>query len=222
MLERNFREACRRQLETGSAASTSTFPATAVHRGARVRGASTSSTSTASTGASTGATSRWWCITAERHKLTPIARIPDPSSATITRFLGPWRARHQSCRTSSRSDDAKRVVGCRLLRARWGALLRSRPPGVLGKAGADRASYMEACNGAISVVHDDRDGPPPVAGRSPDRASAGRGLPELRLPRPRAVARAPGRRSAPGRQASGQPIARSASTRRASACASSS
>ena len=27
------------------------------------------------------------CITAERHGLTPIARIPDPSSATITRFL---------------------------------------------------------------------------------------------------------------------------------------
>ena len=27
------------------------------------------------------------CIAAERHGLTPIARIPDPSSATITRFL---------------------------------------------------------------------------------------------------------------------------------------
>ena len=27
------------------------------------------------------------CITAERHHLTPIARIPDPSAATITRFL---------------------------------------------------------------------------------------------------------------------------------------
>src|ERR1700682_109303 len=27
------------------------------------------------------------CITAERHNLTPIARIPDASSSTITRFL---------------------------------------------------------------------------------------------------------------------------------------
>jgi 4-hydroxy-2-oxoheptanedioate aldolase len=32
------------------------------------------------------------CIAAERHDLTPIARVPDVSSATITRFLDRWCA----------------------------------------------------------------------------------------------------------------------------------
>src|SRR3954463_2700618 len=49
------------------------------------------------------------CLAAERHNLTPIARIPDPSSATITRFLDRG-VRGIVVPHVESLDDAKRVI----------------------------------------------------------------------------------------------------------------
>jgi 4-hydroxy-2-oxoheptanedioate aldolase len=89
------------------------------------------------------------CITAERHGLTPIARIPDPSSATITRFLDRG-VRGIVVPHLESVDDAKRVVD-----AYYFSPLGTRSFGAgrpeYWENGADRASYMEACNAAVSV-----------------------------------------------------------------------
>ena len=89
------------------------------------------------------------CITAERHQLTPIARIPDPSSATITRFLDRG-VRGIVVPHVESVDDAKRVVD-----AVYFAPAGSRSFGAgrpeYWENGADRTAYMAACNDAISV-----------------------------------------------------------------------
>jgi 4-hydroxy-2-oxoheptanedioate aldolase len=89
------------------------------------------------------------CITAERHGLTPIARIPDPSSATITRFLDRG-VRGIVVPHVESVDDAKRVVD-----AAYFAPMGTRSFGAgrpeYWENGSDRAAYMEACNAAISV-----------------------------------------------------------------------
>ena len=89
------------------------------------------------------------CITAERHGLTPIARIPDPSSATITRFLDRG-VRGIVVPHVESTDDAKRVVD-----AAYFAPMGTRSFGAgrpeYWENGADRAEYMKACNGAVSV-----------------------------------------------------------------------
>jgi 4-hydroxy-2-oxoheptanedioate aldolase len=89
------------------------------------------------------------CITAERHGLTPIARIPDPSSATITRFLDRG-VRGIVVPHVESVDDAKRVVD-----AAYFAPMGTRSFGAgrpeYWENGTDRAAYMEACNEAISV-----------------------------------------------------------------------
>ena len=89
------------------------------------------------------------CITAERHGLTPIARIPDPSSATITRFLDRG-VRGIVVPHVESTDDAKRVIDAAYFspmgERSFGA---GRPE--YWENGTDRAAYMEACNGAISV-----------------------------------------------------------------------
>jgi len=89
------------------------------------------------------------CITAERHALTPIARIPDPSSATITRFLdrgvrGIVVPHVESVEDAQRAADAAYFspLGARSFGA-------GRPE--YWENGADRAAYMTACNGAISL-----------------------------------------------------------------------
>lgn len=89
------------------------------------------------------------CITAERHDLTPIARIPDPSSATITRFLDRGVRGIVVPHVESLAD-AQRVIDAAYfhpLGARsFGA---GRPE--YWENGADRASYMKACNDALCV-----------------------------------------------------------------------
>jgi len=89
------------------------------------------------------------CITAERHKLTPIARIPDPSSATITRFLDRG-VRGIVVPHVESVEDAKRVVDAAYF-APMGARSFGAGRPEYWESGADRASYMEACNDAISV-----------------------------------------------------------------------
>jgi 4-hydroxy-2-oxoheptanedioate aldolase len=89
------------------------------------------------------------CITAERHGLTTIARIPDPSSATITRFLDRG-VRGIVVPHVESTDDARRVVD-----AAYFAPMGTRSFGAgrpeYWESGTDRAEYMQACNGAVSV-----------------------------------------------------------------------
>ncbi len=89
------------------------------------------------------------CITAERHGMTPIARIPDPSSATITRFLDRG-VRGIVVPHVESVDDARRVVD-----AAYFSPMGTRSFGAgrpeYWENGTDRASYMAACNDAISV-----------------------------------------------------------------------
>ena len=89
------------------------------------------------------------CITAERHGMTPIARIPDPSSATITRYLDRG-VRGIVVPHVESVEDVQRVV-----EAAYFAPAGSRSFGAgrpeYWENGADRAAYMSACNGAVSV-----------------------------------------------------------------------
>ncbi len=89
------------------------------------------------------------CITAERHDLTPIARVPDISSATITRFLdrgirGIVAPHIESLEGARRVLDAAyfRPLGSRSFGA-------GRPE--YGQRIASRPAYMAACNAALSV-----------------------------------------------------------------------
>ena len=89
------------------------------------------------------------CITAERHGLTPIARVPDPSSATITRFLDRG-VRGIVVPHVESVDDARRVVEAAYF-APAGARSFGAGRPEYWENGADRASYMAACNEALSV-----------------------------------------------------------------------
>jgi len=89
------------------------------------------------------------CITAERHGLTPIARIPDPSSPTITRFLDRG-VRGIVVPHVESLEDARRVIGAAYF-APAGARSFGAGRPEYWENGADRAAYMTACNGALSV-----------------------------------------------------------------------
>ena len=89
------------------------------------------------------------CITAERHGLTPIARIPDPSSATITRFLDRG-VRGIVVPHVESVEDAKRVVDAAYF-APTGARSFGAGRPEYWENGPDRAAYMAACNEALSV-----------------------------------------------------------------------
>jgi len=89
------------------------------------------------------------CITAERHGLTPIARIPDPSSATITRFLDRG-VRGIVVPHVESVDDARRVVEAAYF-APAGARSFGAGRPEYWESGTDRAAYMGACNDALSV-----------------------------------------------------------------------
>jgi 2-keto-3-deoxy-L-rhamnonate aldolase RhmA len=89
------------------------------------------------------------CITAERHRLTPIARIPDPSSATITRFLDRG-VRGIVVPHVESLEDAHRVIDAAYF-APAGARSFGAGRPEYWESGADRAAYMAACNGALSV-----------------------------------------------------------------------
>jgi 2-keto-3-deoxy-L-rhamnonate aldolase RhmA len=89
------------------------------------------------------------CITAERHGLTPIARIPDPSSATITRFLDRG-VRGIVVPHVESLDDAKRVIDAAYFSPHGTRSFGAGRP-EYWESGADRRSYMAACNDALSV-----------------------------------------------------------------------
>ena len=89
------------------------------------------------------------CITAERHALTLIARVPDTSTATITRFLDRGVRGIVAPHVES-LDDARQVIECTyfgpLGTRSFGA---GRPE--YGQRMGSKTEYMQACNAAISI-----------------------------------------------------------------------
>jgi 4-hydroxy-2-oxoheptanedioate aldolase len=89
------------------------------------------------------------CITAERHDLTPIARIPDASSSTITRFLDRGMRGLVVPHVES-LDDAKSAID-----AAYFAPVGSRSFGAgrpeYGQRIGSRPAYMQACNATLSL-----------------------------------------------------------------------
>ncbi|HEV8554695.1 MAG TPA: aldolase/citrate lyase family protein [Casimicrobiaceae bacterium] len=89
------------------------------------------------------------CIAAERHDLTPIARIPDVSQATITRFLDRGVQGIVAPHIES-LDDARHVIHCAYF-----SPLGSRSFGAgrpeYGQRIESRPAYMQACNAAVSL-----------------------------------------------------------------------
>ena len=89
------------------------------------------------------------CITAERHGLTPIARIPDTSGATITRFLDRG-VRGIVVPHVESVEDVRRVVDAAYFSpAGTRSFGAGRPE--YWQDGADRAAYMSACNASLSL-----------------------------------------------------------------------
>jgi len=89
------------------------------------------------------------CITAERHGLTPIARIPDPSSATITRFLDRG-VRGIVVPHVESLEDARKVIDAACFAPAGARSFGAGRPDYWENA-ADRAAHMAACNAALSV-----------------------------------------------------------------------
>ena len=89
------------------------------------------------------------CIAAERHGLTPIARIPDPSSATITRFLDRG-VRGIVVPHVESIDDARRVIDAAYFAPHGTRSFGAGRP-EYWENGANRRDYMDACNKAVSV-----------------------------------------------------------------------
>ena len=89
------------------------------------------------------------CITAERHALTPIARVPDTSTATITRFLDRGVRGIVAPHVES-MDDARKVIECAYF-APLGARSFGAGRPEYGQRIADKREYMQACNASISV-----------------------------------------------------------------------
>lgn len=89
------------------------------------------------------------CIAAERHGLTAIARIPEASGATITRFLDRG-VRGIVVPHVESVDDARRVVDAACF-APDGARSFGGGRPEYGQVGADRAAYMRACNASLSL-----------------------------------------------------------------------
>ncbi len=89
------------------------------------------------------------CLTAERHQLTPIARIPDTSQATITNFLDRG-ARGIVAPHIESMDAARRVISSTYFgpmgQRSYGA---GRPE--YGQRIDSKPAYMQACNAATSV-----------------------------------------------------------------------
>ena len=89
------------------------------------------------------------CVAAERHDLTPIARVPDVSSATITRFLD--RGVRGIVAPHIESVDGARKVIDSVYFAPLGnrSFGGGRPE--YGQRIADRAAYMHECNDRVSL-----------------------------------------------------------------------
>src|SRR6266853_1114022 len=89
------------------------------------------------------------CIAAERHQLTPIARVPDISRSTITRFLD--RGVRGIVAPHIESVEAARHV----VDAAYFAPLGNRSFGAgrpeYGQRIDSRPAYMDECNAALSI-----------------------------------------------------------------------
>jgi 4-hydroxy-2-oxoheptanedioate aldolase len=89
------------------------------------------------------------CVAAERHDLTPIARVPEASSATITRYLD--RGVRGIVAPHVESLDHARHV----LAATYFAPMGSRSYGAgrpeYGQRLDSKLGYLQACNASISV-----------------------------------------------------------------------
>ena len=89
------------------------------------------------------------CLAAERHALTPIARVPDRSSATITRFLDRGVRGIVAPHVES-VDEARQVV-----QSAYFAPLGARSFGAgrpeYGQRIESKSAYMQACNAGISI-----------------------------------------------------------------------
>jgi 4-hydroxy-2-oxoheptanedioate aldolase len=89
------------------------------------------------------------CLAAERHQLTPIARIPDTSQATITKFLD--RGVRGIVAPHIESLDAAR----RVISGTYFAPIGQRSYGAgrpeYGQRLDSKLAYMQACNAAISL-----------------------------------------------------------------------
>ena len=89
------------------------------------------------------------CIAAERHDLTPIARVPDASQATITRFLDRGIRGIVAPHIES-LDAARQVIHCAYF-----SPLGSRSFGAgrpeYGQRIESRPAYMQACNAGVSL-----------------------------------------------------------------------
>ena len=89
------------------------------------------------------------CITSERHDLTPIARIPDLSSATITRFLDRG-VRGLVLPHVESIDDARMAIDAAYFAPLGGRSFGAGRP-EYGQRIDSRPAYMQACNAALSV-----------------------------------------------------------------------
>ena len=89
------------------------------------------------------------CIVAERHALTPIARVPDCSPATITRFLDRG-VRGIVVPHIESVEDARRAID-----ALYFAPLGHRSFGAgrpeYGQRIGNKAAYLAACNASVSL-----------------------------------------------------------------------
>ena len=89
------------------------------------------------------------CIAAERHGLTPIARVPDASAATIARFLDRG-VRGIVVPHVESVDDARRAIDAAYFAPAGSRSFGGGRPEYWSEAG-ERASYMRACNEALSL-----------------------------------------------------------------------
>src|SRR3954452_7737597 len=89
------------------------------------------------------------CITAERHGLTPIARIPDITSATITRFLDRGVRGIVAPHIESVAEARSVVEAAYFAPLGERSFGSSRPE--YGQRIESRPAYMRACNAAVSV-----------------------------------------------------------------------
>ena len=89
------------------------------------------------------------CIAAERHHLTPIARVPDVSQGTITRFLDRGVCGIVAPHVESIAD-AKRLIDCAYF-APLGARSFGAGRPLYGQGIVSKPAYMQACNADISL-----------------------------------------------------------------------
>lgn len=89
------------------------------------------------------------CLAAERHDLTAIARVPDTSSATITRFLDRGIRGIVAPHVESLAD-ANRVIEFTYFTPLGGRSFGAGRP-EYGQRIASKADYMKACNDTVSI-----------------------------------------------------------------------